>query len=132
MVHDEENEENNYHYLDIKIPQIPTKRLVLQSNSNVCTGMILPKYRIGELVEEIFGVTLTNNRFLNASIKPRVLKKKVRFNLIELDGYELPNCRTHNPRVKYHFHAMTCSNFKTEQVEILGKRTFLARIPLLR
>ena len=116
------------------MPQFISDRRLLSQSSMLCNIVNLPKYRIGELVEEIFGGKLVNNRFMNPAIgSSRVVKKKVRFYLIELDDdKELPNCRTHKPRVKHHLHARTCPNFKAEQIEMLGKQTFLARIPLLR
>ena len=126
--------DNNHYHLDIKVPQFVIDRRLLPQSSMLCNNVNLPKYRIGELVTEIFGGELANNRFMNPAIGSlRVVKKKVRFYLIELDDdKELPNCRTHKPRVKHHLHAMTCPNFKFEQVEALGKQTFLARISLLR
>lgn len=129
-----DEKDNSYFYLDIKIRQFISDKSLLSQRTMLCNNVNLPKYRIGALVEEIFGAKLANNRFMNPAIgSSRIVKKKVRFYLIELDDdKELPNCRTHKPRVKHHLHAMTCPNFKAEQIEMLGKQTFLARIPLLR
>ena len=129
------DEESNYSYhLDIKIPRHLSNKSFMLQPTKMYNDVNLPKYRIGELVEEIFGSKLSNNRFMNPAIRSsRVIKKKVRFYLIELyDDNDLPHCRTHKPTIKHHLHATTCPNFKSEQVEILGKQTFLARIPLLR